>query len=1144
MKKCYEFPRSPGSGHRIFRALTATAVLLLMSAGVLHAGPSEQQPPRNRIDISVENATLEQVLLHVQNISGYYVLFNSTESKGITGLNIDLNGATVEEVLRTALRNTDLDYAIEDDTIVVKARSRQAAVAQTTSVTVNGTVKQASDGAPLVGANVTLAGTTIGTSTDADGRFTLTFTNRHGAILTVSYLGMGTQQIPYTGQTQIDVTMVEIASQIDDVIVTGFADININKTAGNITSVRGEDLARIAPTSVLSAISAFEPSFRFKENLASGANPNVLPEFTIRGETALNPDLTEDISRQSLLANRNLPIFLVDGFEVDVERIYDMDPNRIAKLTVLKDASATALYGSRAANGIVVIETKAPQQGRVNVDYNVTTTLHTPDLSSYDLMNAREKVAAEFAAGYYPLDNFSQYQQYRRKLSYVANGVETDWLAQGVRNVVNHRHDLNITGGNDDVRWGGNANYNSGNGVMKGSERSTYSAEFSLQIKMGNFRFTNQARYGGQKGSESPFGSFASYSHKQPYDMLYDQTTGELVQVVDSWGQNVVASNFLNPVYEAENFNSYNRNKYDQYSDVMMLRWDISPRFHVTGSFSIDKKYSENRRFIDPNSSLYESSITVSQTRPDERGRLTLTESQLFTTEGRLQLSYNNQIDKHFFASNINGSIRQNKASQTTSEYVGFTTGSVSTVNAAAKIVSKPSNRNQISRAVGFNFYGNYVYNDIYMVDLAFALDANAEFGSKNKTAPFWSVAGGIQFHNYDFFRSEKIDRLVLRGSYGLLGRVPMTQSATRNIYQNISQDDWYITGVGSVLAAMANQNLRWEQTWLTDVSAEIQMWQNRFFFKVGYYNKITDGQLTEVGIPSSSGFTYYWDNMGKVKNEGVEVDFHVEPVRNADWSVRVGAKLRHNKNVIMELSEAVKAYNSLVDDFYAGYDAIANPATSFSMRDMSFGEPYRKFYEGASTTSIPAMRSLGINPGNGQEVYMRPDGTITYQWRSMDQIVAGDTEPDVSGSVNLSMRWRQFDMLASFYLEFGAQAYNTTLMRYVENVNLMMNNADKRVNLLRWKNPGDVTPLKSIADRDLVTRPTTRFVQDRNIFRSVSLDVGYTLDRNLVQRLGLSNARLSFNTGEMFYLSNVKRERGTDYPFERTYSFKVQLSF
>lgn len=1147
MKKFYEFLRSPGLCR--YKVFAAALGIMLTSGIALYAVPVVQQP-RERIDISMKDATLEQVLLYVQNTSGYYVLFNSTEIKGVTGLNIDLRNATVAEVLRTALSNTKLSYTIEDDTIVVKG-GRQAqnvtpATRQDPRLTISGTVRQAAGKQPLAGVTILVEGTNIGTTTDARGQFSLTLAQRGNVMLVVRYIGMETRRIPYTGQASLNIELSESVQSVGAVVVTGYADINVDKTASNVTVIRGGDLAKVSPTSVMAGISAFEPSFRLKENLAAGANPNVLPEFSIRGETALSPDILSEaqstVSRQSLLSNRNLPIFLVDGFEVDVERIYDMDPNRIETLSILKDASATALYGSRAANGIIVIETKAPRSGRVNVDYNITTTLHAPDLRSYDLMNAHEKLQAEIDGGYYPYNldeqattNLRNLLNYFLKLSNANRGVDTDWIARGVRNVVNHRHDINVYGGESNTRWNANVNYNSGNGVMKGSKRNTYSAELQLHITLGNFILTNKARYGGQKGSESPFGSFSSYSHKHPYDMVKDEFTGEFVHILPIWeASSLPESQRVNPEFEAANYNSFTKNKYDDYSDQIQLRWDVSPRFHITGSYFIDKKYSENSKFIDPRSKFFEHTVEL-----NELGELTLTQREVLSMEGRLQFSYNNQFGKHFIAVNTNGTLGQDKASQTSYHYKGFASGHVPTPNAAASIASKPSNRNQLQRKVSVNFYGNYSYDEIYLVDLAFAVDGNSEFGSRHKAAPFWSAAGAVQLHNYEFFRSEIIDRLRIRASYGLLGRVPSTQSATMNIYQNISLDDWYISGVGAILSAMGNPGLQWEKTYLTDLSAEIQMWQNRFYLKGGYYNKISSGQLTEVGIPSSSGFTYYWDNLGKVKNEGFEVDFHVEPLRTQDWSLRIGAKLRHNKNVITELSDALKAYNLLVDDFFAGY-----PKNSTTKKDMGYGVPYRKFFEGQSTTTIAAVRSLGINPGNGQELYMRPDGTLTYIWSSADQIMAGDTEPTMTGTINVSMRWKQFDLLASLYFEYGAQAYNSTLMRYVENVDLKLQNADKRVNTMRWKQPGDLAPLKSIADRAFITRPTTRFVQDNNIFRSTSLDVGYTLKHELIRRVGLSNVRFSFNTGELFYLSSMKRERGTDYPYERTYAFKAQISF
>ncbi len=1137
MSKFYHFMETFGRVGR--QVLLSVIAISLGTAFTVHAETAGQQPRRERIDISLSNATLEQVLLAVRNESGYYVLFNSAEAKQITGLNIDMNDAPVTSVLDAALRGTNFGYRVNDDTILIRRNAEQPGQPQI--VNFHGAVYEVGSGEPIAGATVIIEGTGTGTTTDAFGHFTLNYDPGRGTTIVVSFLGMESVTRNISGTSFLRIELTPRTIDLEDVVVTGYANISAKNSAGNMTVIQGEELSKISSSSLIGALNAFEPSFRLKENLAAGSNPNVLPEFTLRGETAFNGEMNSELSRQSLLSNKNQPIFILDGFETTVDRIYDMDPQRVQKLTILKDASAAALYGSRAANGVIVVETKAPGSGKLNINYFTTVQLNSPALKYFDLMNAREKVEAEKAAGFYPDgmdDLYLNYSPYLEKLTEVNRGVDTDWLAQGVRNAVNHRHDITVNGGETNVRWSANLNYNSGNGVMKGSSRSTYSGEFKLDVTLGKFIISNVAYYGGQEGSESPFGSFSSYSHLQPYYKLRDERTGRYTM---NFGE--VGGYEDNPLFESAYLNSYSRSNYNRYSDQLQLRWDITPRFHVTGALKLEKQYSGSNKFIDPNSNVFSDSRdrTVA-TDPTKRGTLDVTTYERSETEGRLQFSYNNMFGKHSIIATANASIRQLKGTQLVSKYTGFASGAISSVNAAARIDGKPSNRNEMQRMATANIYVSYSYDQVYVIDLSGALDGNSEFGKNHKVAPFGSVAGAIRFHNYDFFKSEVIDRLVLRSSYGFLGRVPNLQSAAANIYENISQDDWYVTGIGMSLAGMGNPDLGWEQTRSFDVSGEIEMWKNRLYLKLAWYNKKTHGLLSTMGIPSSSGFTYYWGNMGNLRNRGVEIEFHAVPYRNADWDIIIGGKLSANRNVMTDLSDAAKAYNDLVDEFYREYDG-ANPHNNDNA-GMKYGQIYKKYFEGGSTTSIPAVQSLGIDPGTGDELFRRPDGSVSYEWRPQDMIIAGNTEPTMSGSLNLSMRWKQFDLLAIFLMEFGGQAYNNTLLQYVENVDLLSTNADRRVNSMRWRQEGDVTPLRDIADMSLLTQPTTRFVQDNNVFRHTSLDVGYTFKPELIRKWGLSKVRLSLNTGELFMLSSIRLERGTDYPFERVYSFKAQVSF
>ena len=319
--------------------------------------------------------------------------------------------------------------------------------------------------------------------------------------------------------------------------------------------------------SVLGALQVFDPSFRIAENNLMGSNPNNVPELYIRGRSGIGTTEldAESLSKSALKNNPNLPTFIMDGFEISVQKLYDMDPSRIESITILKDAAATAMYGSRAANGVVIITTVTPKPGKINVNYNFTGTLEYPDLTDYNLMNAREKLQTEVAAGLFKADpesNTFVFDQasldgvYNKKLNNVVRGVDTYWLSKPLRTVFNHKHSLYLDGGTDDLRWGVDLSYNKDAGVMKESYRDRMSAGLSLSYRLGSFQLRNYFSYTYTNSADSPYGSFSDYTSKLPYDEYQDEF-GNYLKTTYGWNG---TSGSENPLYEAT-LGNYSRDK-------------------------------------------------------------------------------------------------------------------------------------------------------------------------------------------------------------------------------------------------------------------------------------------------------------------------------------------------------------------------------------------------------------------------------------------------------------------------------------------------------------------------------------------------------------------------------------------------------
>ncbi len=988
---------------------------------------------------------------------------------------------------------------------------------------------------PMVGVTIRLDGHSTGVITDINGCYVLTLPEKGGLVI-YSYIGFETRKIKVTSRQKVDVQMVEATESIQEVIVTGYNSIQKESFTGNTTKIEKEDLLKVNPNNLISAIQTFDPSFRIQENLAAGSDPNSLPQFVLRGqtgigETTLGQTSTSSISREVLSGNSNLPIFILDGFEVDVEKIYDLDMNSIHSINILKDAAATAMYGSRAANGVIVIERRAPEAGKFRVQYSGVLSAELPDLSSYNLMNAREKLETERLAGLYDsntpeIDPYTN--GYYQRLNNVLTGVDTYWLSQGLRTALNHKHSVFIDGGENDVRWGVELGFRGTEGVMKHSSRKNANAAFYVDYRIGGLQIKNKVTYTYNKSTDVPFNSFSDYSHLLPYMRLYDEN-GDYVRRLEKFDG--ASGTQVNPLYEINFYNSFDHSGYDEVTDDLSLNWRITDGLRLRGQFSVLMRNSTGDLYKDPASASYSASTG------NINGEKTESTQKRTVIDGSLSLMYNNTFKGHNLNICLSSNMRQTQSTASETRYRGFPGGDLVSSNYAAEVYGKPSSSDNTTRLVGALLTSNYTYNNIYLADLTGRIDGSSEFGSDKRWSMFWSTGAGINIHNYDFMKSNELfSMLKFRASYGLTGKTNFSLYSAKDMYQ-LQTDSWYPTGYGVFLYQMGNPNLKWERKYTLDYGVEIGLWHDKIYLKASAYDERTIDLITDYTIPSSTGFTSYKENMGKVKNTGVELELRARLYSDRNWLFQLYGSFARNKNTIIEISQAMRDYNKRVEELFSEY----NPESS---SDSKYAKTYLKYYEGASLTSIYGMKSLGISPTNGKEIYLRRNGDVTDVWSADEWTIIGDTAPKGQGSFGYTLSYKQLSMFASFLYTFGGDAYNNTLVSYVENADIKNDNVDKRVLLDRWQKPGDITTMKDIRDRNVTTGASSRFVQKNKTLQWSSLTMSYNFRLEQLKKLHLSGLRLSFTMNDLFYWSTIRQERGLDYPYSRSFNLTTNIIF
>jgi len=1010
--------------------------------------------------------------------------------------------------------------------------------AQTGKVTVTGVVID-EDSVPVAGAGIVLKGTTVGTFTDADGNFTLETDDVPDMTLEFSFIGMKTQEVkvsPRHGKAKLEIVMELDQNELDQVVVTGIFNRDLESYTGSVVTMKGEDIKKVSSTNIAKAISAIDPSFRVMDNFEMGSDPNRLPDMRMRGTSTLPGGAGASGDLVSLQGEYdtypNQPLLMLDGFEIDVQTMADLDPDRIASITILKDASATAIYGSKASNGVIVIETLAPRPGAINVTYSGNVRVEIPDLTSYNLMNSEEKIEAEWRAGLYSQTDLASLRDYQSRLREVRRGVDTYWLSQPLRTSVQHRHAVTLEGGSQALRYKLYAGLNETPGVMKGSKRSTQTASLDLSYRFNKFLLKNSVTVDNAVGTDSPYGSFSQYALLNPYLRPYDGD-GNVNKIMQTWNMLYAGDTgtyeVANPMYNAT-FHSLDRDTSFSIRELFKLEYRPSPAWILQANVSMSKSVSKDEVFRPAYHTAFND-----VTDPSLKGDFSRDQSESFNYAIDFTAMFNKVFaEKHFVTANFRYSIQQDQSETYGALVTGFPNDSMDHILFGQKYSENMTGTENTSRSIGAVLTAGYSYMYRYSFDANIRVDGSSQFGRDNRFAPFWSVGFKWDVKNEQFMKSvDWLDDLVLATSYGITGTQGFAPYQSRQVYSYSDLMKYYLSSdaTGIELVALGNNQLKWQQTATWNTRLELSLLKGRITARAEYYIKNTENSLTQVTLAPSIGFTSYPSNMGTLQNQGVELNLAFIPYRNeakeAYWVISINGS--HNTNKLLKISEALAKMNET--------NANADSVT-----------PLPRYVEDMSTTAIWAVRSLGIDPATGDEILLKRDGTVTSKYDVVDAVVCGDTEPKWQGNINTSFNYMGFGINLGFMYRFGGQMYNSTLVSKVENADLRYN-ADRRVLYERWTQPGDVAQYKRLTNsaNGANTQQTSRFVMNENLFQFSSLSISYRMEKNaypFLQKLRISSMKWSLNVEDIFYLSSIKRERGTDYPFSRQFALSLNLVF
>ncbi len=990
-------------------------------------------------------------------------------------------------------------------------------------VLLQGVVKDA-NGGTLPSANVYVRETQGGAVSDQEGRFTVQLPRGKKVTVDFSYVGMKTVTKVYDGKRNYtnQTIVLEENGMLKDVVVTGLFDYKSSTFTGSTSSYTQEELKMVGNSNVLKIIQSLDPSFVVNMNDINGSNPNHMSDITIRGNASFS-GLQGEYS-----GNPNAPLFILDGFEATQQQIFDLDMNRVKSVTILKDGAAKAIYGSKASNGVIVVETILPEAGRLRITYTGDINVEVPDLTSYNLCDAREKLEVEKNAGRYtstsPYYQALLDEQSNAIAANIARGVNTYWLSKPLRTGVGHKHTAYLEGGTEEMRYSASVMYNQVAGVMKKSGRRNISGNINLSYRYKQWMFRNSLSVTGNKADDSPYGTFSDYVGVNPYYSPTD-ANGNVVKVLGTYtspGANGSTTTYYNPLYNAtigtKNFSKYTEvveNFYIEYRPVTDFRFTARLGYTHQNNKREDFYPGDHTRFYNWTGDRY-----------FQRGSYSITNGETNSLSVDFTANYSHTWDKHMLLANAAYSMQDASSTSEGMTAWGFLNNHVDYITFAKQYADGgvPSGSESHTRTLGITGAANYSYDERYLFDASLRFNCSSVFGSDNRWGTFWSVGTGWNLHKEHFM--ESADWLTLckfRITYGLTGNQnfsPYQSKATYKFYDNIIYDNIS----GAYLMGMPNPNLKWQQTGDFTVGLDLGLW-NRLNLRFDYYDSRTRDALIAMSIPTSTGFTTYMENLGNVQNRGIEATANWRFFQKGQSFMSLTGSIAHNVNKVTKISDALSSFNREQD---------AENTTS----------PIIRYAEGQSMTAIWAVRSLGIDPATGREMFQKKDGTTTYDYTTDDYIIAGDSNPKVHGTLGFNGEYKGIGLSLLFNYQCGGDYYNQTLVDRVENVNIA-NNVDRRVFCDTWNTIGDVARYKHISSTPTTTYASTRFVQRNNMLDLTSLSAYYDFKYcPWLQRFKMERLRLTFYMNDVFHLCTVKAERGLSYPYARTFSFSLTATF
>lgn len=1041
-----------------------------------------------QISIQMDNQTLEEGLRDIADRTGLKLTYRGDimVDKQVT---IHETKMSVSEALALMLEDTGLDYKISQLGYLLILPIEETTSVEVFQETITGQVFDAQTGEALPGVNIQIQGTSTGTSTNVDGEYELTVQDLN-VILTFSYIGYTSAVVPLNGRNSVDVQLEPSEIGLDQVVVVGYGTQERSDLTGSIAQVSvAEDIEGQAVSNLNQALQGRIPGVKFT---STSGDPGAQVNVRIRGLNTFG---------------NSGPLYVVDGLPMDQSQINSINPNDIETVSVLKDASAAAIYGSRAANGVIIINTKSGQEG-LQVTYNGYAGVQTVPSSNFiPLLNSQQYMdqvnEAHVNGNYYPLQPaFNDPQLVATNLQ-----TNTDWQAAAISSAPMSDHTLTVSSGGPNHSYSVSGNYLNQESVLAFRDMQRYQVRIKSQFNIGRLTLGESVILSRREG--------LNLGYANNLDLAYMFGAAPTMGVYCPEND----SGFCGPTRPTTGVN--NR---DNILGRRGMKPDNTYRNRMIGSafavyeiidgleFKLNAglQHGQDRRH-------YYNPIFEMGRRGSNNNSLSTSHSEYYDYLLENTLNYEKDIHQNVEMGLLAGYTQQNYTSNYISGSINtFPSNDLRVINAGTGNFSLSGNETESALR---SFFGraNFTLFQRYLVTATIRRDGSSRFGAANRYGNFPSFAVGWNIDQERFMENiSEISTLKLRASWGILGNQDIGNYNTQTVIGSPSR---YYFGADSpapiaAVTSLGNPLLRWEKTTQSNLGVDVAFLEDKILFTADYWIKDTEGVLVRTPISSLTGFqrgSGPFQNAAELQNKGFEFMAEYREVRG-DLRYSFSANLSTTRNEVKSLGRGDAIVNLVENVYYSGVYAITEPGRPMST---FYGHIMDGIFQNQAEIAAHALQP-GAEPGDVKFRDINGDGVIDAD----DRTYIGDPWPDFDFGIAFNGAYRNFDFNMSLYGVVGQQLYNAN-RAYLETMNGEWNSHAGTVN--RWDGEGssNTMPRAVRGGRNNNTRPSTRFVDNADFLRIQNVQVGYTLPTDVLNRMGIRNIRVYGNVQNLYTFSS-----------------------